>query len=282
MFVYLLARVLGDRRYFSTLRERLGELSALWQKTASEAIWLHAVSVGEVLAAVPLVEELRHRSPRTPIFVSVSTLAGREMAAKRLAPITAGIFYAPLDYVWMVRRVLRRIRPSVLVILETEIWPNLFREAKRIGCGVVMVNGRISDRALPRYRRFALVFAPVLALCDRILVQSGEMRERFVLAGAPPGIVEVGGNLKYDFRLEPLAADSPVRAFIAAGQGRPVWIAASTSTDGRMEEEDDVIAAQRALPGWRLIPGSQEAAPVRRSGQEAGSLGVAVDASDSA
>ena len=253
MFVYLLARVLGDRRYFSTLRERLGELSALWQKTASEAIWLHAVSVGEVLAAVPLVEELRHQSPRTPIFVSVSTLAGREMAAKRLAPLTEGIFFAPLDYVWMVRRVLRRIRPSVLVILETEIWPNLFREAKRNGCGVVMVNGRISDRALPRYRRFARVFAPVLALCDRILVQSDEMRERFVVAGAPPGIVEVGGNLKYDFRLEPLAADSPVRAFIAAEQGRPIWIAASTSTDGRVEEEDDVIEAQRALPGWRLI-----------------------------
>ncbi len=253
LFVYLLARVLGDRRYFSTLRERLGELSALWQKTASEAIWLHAVSVGEVLAAVPLVEELRHRSPRTPIFVSVSTLAGREMAAKRLASLTEGIFYAPLDYVWMVRRVLRRIRPSVLVILETEIWPNLFREAKRIGCGVVMVNGRISDRALPRYRRFAGLFAPVLALCDRILVQSDEMRERFVVAGAPAGIVEVGGNLKYDFRLEPLAEDSPVRAFIAAGQGRPIWIAASTSTDGRVEEEDDVIAAQRALPGWRLI-----------------------------
>ena len=150
------------------------------------------------------------------------------------------------------RRVLRRIRPSVLVILETEIWPNLFREAKRIGCGVVMVNGRISDRALPRYRRFAGVFAPVLALCDRIMVQSDEMRERFIVAGAPPGIIEVGGNLKYDFRLEPLAADSPVRAFIAAGQGGPIWIAASTSTDGR-EEEDDVIAAQRPLPGWRLI-----------------------------
>jgi 3-deoxy-D-manno-octulosonic-acid transferase len=214
---------------------------------------LHAVSVGEVLAAVPLVEELRRRTARTPIFVSVSTLAGREMAAQRLEHLTDGIFYAPLDYVWTVRRVLRRIRPSVLVILETEIWPNLFCEARRIGCGVVLVNGRISDRALPRYRRFARVFAPVLSLCDRILVQSDEMRERFVISGAPADVVEVGGNLKYDFRLEPLAVDSPVRAFIAAGQGRPIWIAASTSTDGHVEEEDDVIAAQRALPGWRLI-----------------------------
>jgi tetraacyldisaccharide 4'-kinase len=262
IFVYLLARAAKDRRYLSTLRERFGELSALWQKTASDAIWLHAVSVGEVLAAVPLLEELKRRSPQTPVFVSTSTLAGREMAEKRLAELARGIFYAPLDYVWAVRRVLRRIRPSVVVILETEIWPNLFREAKRIGCGLVIVNGRISDRALPRYRRFAPLFGPVLSLCDRIVVQSEEMRERFVMAGAPAEIVEVGGNLKYDFQLRPLAADSPVRAFITgslptvpvgAGQGRPLWIAASTSTDGRVEEEDDIIAAQRKLSGWRLI-----------------------------
>ncbi len=253
VLLYLLIRVLGNRRYLPTLRERLGELSALWQKTAPEAIWFHAVSVGEVLATVPLVEELRRRAPAAPIFVSTSTLAGREIADKQLAPMLSGIFFAPIDYVWMVRRVLRRIRPSVVVILETEIWPNLFREAKRIGCGLVMVNGRISDRALPRYRKYAPLFAPVLSLCDRILVQSDEMRERFTVAGAPPGIVEVGGNLKYDFKLTPLSADSPVLAFIAAGQGKPLWIAASTSTDGRVEEEDDVIAAQKQLPGWRLI-----------------------------
>ena len=164
VLVYLLTRVLRDRRYLPTLRERLGELSALWQKTAPEAIWLHAVSVGEVLAAVPLVEELRRRLPGTPLFVSTTTLTGREMANQRLAPLVNGVFYAPIDYVWAVRRVLRRIRPSVVVILETEIWPNLFREVKRIGCALVMINGRISDRALPKYRRFAPVFGPVLSL----------------------------------------------------------------------------------------------------------------------
>jgi 3-deoxy-D-manno-octulosonic-acid transferase len=253
VLLYLLTRVAGNRRYFPTLRERMGDLSALWQKTAPEAIWLHAVSVGEVLTAVPLVEELVRRAPGTPVFVSTTTLAGREMAGQRLAAMTDGIFYAPIDYVWIVRRVLRRIRPSVVVILETEIWPNLFREAKRIGCGLVMVNGRISDRALPRYRSFAPVFRPVLELCDRILVQSDEMRARFLTAGAPAAAVEVGGNLKYDFKPTSLTEDSPVRAFIAAGQGKPVWIAASTSSDGRIDEEDDVIAAQRSLPGWRLI-----------------------------
>ncbi len=216
---------------------------------------MHAVSVGEVLAAVPLVEELRRRSPATPLFVSTSTVAGREIARKSLAPLVSGIFYAPIDYAWVVRRVLRRIRPSVVVVLETEIWPNLFREVKRIGCGLVMVNGRISDRALPRYRQFAPFFGPVLSLCDRILAQSDEMRDRFVIAGAPREIVEVGGNLKYDFAPATLAPDSPVRAFLQAREGSAarLWIAASTSTDGRVEEEDDVIAAQRQLPGWRLI-----------------------------
>ena len=103
------ARIESTAVFFPTIRERLGGLSALWQKTASEAIWLHAVSVGEVLAAVPLVEELRRRSPPTPIFISTSTLGGREMAAQRLASLVSGIFYAPVDYVWVVRRVLRRL-----------------------------------------------------------------------------------------------------------------------------------------------------------------------------
>jgi tetraacyldisaccharide 4'-kinase len=253
VLLYLLTRAAGDRRYFATLRERLGGLSALWQKTAPEAIWLHAVSVGEVLAAVPLAAELRRRSPQTPIFVSTSTLAGRETAGQRLAALADGIFYAPIDYVWVVRRVLRRIRPSVVVVLETEIWPNLFREVKRIGCGLVIVNGRISDRALPSYRKHASFFGPVLSLCDRILAQSDEMKDRFAIAGAPPDILETAGNLKYDFQLAPLPSDSPVRTFIEAGQGKRLWIAASTSTDGRIEEEDDIIAAQRNLPGWRLI-----------------------------
>lgn len=253
VLLYFWTRIIRDRRYFSTVRERFGELPALWQKTAPEAIWLHAVSVGEVLAAVPLLEELKRRTPRTPVFVSVSTLAGREMAEKRLAPLVSGVFCAPIDYVWIVRRVLRRIRPSVVVILETEIWPNLFREAERIGCGLIIVNGRISDRALPRYRRYSAFFAPVLSLCDQILVQSEQIRGRFVAAGAPPERVTVGGNLKYDFTLAELAQDSPVRAFVAAGHGKPIWIAASTSADARLEEEDEVIAAQRALPGWRLI-----------------------------
>jgi 3-deoxy-D-manno-octulosonic-acid transferase len=250
---YLLVRGLRNPKYFSTLAERCGKLVPSWHQTISASIWFHAVSVGEVLAAIPLIEEVRRNSPRTPIFVSTTTLAGRETAAKRLTGLAEGVFFAPFDFVWCVRRVLRHLRPTVVVVLETEIWPNLFRESKRLGCGLMIVNGRISDRAFPRYRRFALLFSPVLALCDKILVQSAEMQQRFEAAGAPRSIVQLGGNLKYDFTPPSIAADSPVLKFIEADGTRPLWIAASTSADDRLAEEDFVIAAQRKLPGWRLI-----------------------------
>ena len=206
---------------------------------------MHAVSVGEVLAAIPLLEEMRRRTLGVPVFLSTSTLAGHETAAKRLHGLVSGIFYAPLDYVWMVRRVLRQIRPAVVVVLETEIWPNLFREAKKLGCGLILVNGRISDRALPRYRRWEWLFREVLDHCDRILVQSEEMRNRFAAER-----VDVAGNLKYDSAPAPLPPDSPVRSFLGPGF---LWIAASTSADDRLEEETFVIDAQKRLPGWRLI-----------------------------
>jgi 3-deoxy-D-manno-octulosonic-acid transferase len=260
VLIYILIRGIRNRQYFPTLRERLGELPASWRKTAPGAIWLHGVSVGEVLGAVPLVEELRKRSPGTRIYLSTSTLAGRATAEKRLLGLANvsvgvdGVFYAPLDYVWAVRRVLRRLRPSVVVILETEIWPNLFREVNRLGCGLAIVSGRISDRALPRYRRFAQLFSVVLSLCDRIVVQSELMRERYLAAGAPEGIVEAGGNLKYDFTPGAcgFTGDSALMGFLEASH-KPLWIAASTSADDAIEEEEAVIAAQRQLADWRLI-----------------------------
>lgn len=250
---YLVLRGLRNPRYFSTLRERCGELPAEWQQTVSASIWLHAVSAGEVLAAIPLLAEIKTRAPLAPLFVSTTTLAGRAVAEQRLTGIADGVFFAPFDFVWAVRRVLRRLRPSLAVILETEIWPNLFHEVKRRGCGLVIVNGRISDRALPRYGKFAGIFSFVLGLCDRILTQSEEMRRRFIEAGAPPDRVETGGNLKYDFAPPEILPDSPAMQFIRAVPSRPLWIAASTSADDRLQEEDFVIEAQRALPGWRLI-----------------------------
>src|SRR5262249_39668027 len=140
------------------------------------------------------------------IFVSTSTLAGRATAEQRLAKLADAVFYAPLDYRSMVRRVLRKLRPAVVVILETEIWPNLYREAKRASASLLIVNGRISDKAFPNSRQWRWFFEHVLALPDSILVQSERDRERYVASGAPTDRVHVAGNLKYDFEPPPAVA----------------------------------------------------------------------------
>lgn len=233
------------RAYFGSLGQRLGFLPASFRQTAPGAIWLHAVSVGEAITAVELVRRLRELMPRSPVFVSVSTLAGHQTASQKLRDI-APVFYAPLDYVFAVRRVLRLLRPSLVIVMETEIWPNLFRETKRTGAGLTLINGRISDHAFARYQSFSWFFGPVLAHVDVLLAQTEEMRERFIRIGASPDRVTLGGNLKYDAQLPAAGPDSPVRQFIERLQPHAVWIAASTmppAAPGDPDENDAVIAA---------------------------------------
>ncbi len=204
--------------------------------------------MGEVLSAVELIRRVREWRPHAEIFVSVATLAGRDAAEQRLAGLADGVFYAPFDFRSVIRRVLRKIRPAALIVLETEIWPNLYRESKRSGASLLIVNGRISDRALPRYRRWRGFFRHVLQWPDEILVQSEQDRERYLLAGAPEGRVRVAGNLKYDFTPpQAAAATFPVDE---AHRGGPIWIAASTAAavePGDPDEDDVVIDAFRQL-----------------------------------
>ena len=147
--LYLLYRGIRDPRYFTGLRERLGFLPRSFETTGAGSIWFHAVSVGEILSSMELLRRLRAERPRVSIYVSTATLAGRALAEQKLAGLVRGVFFAPLDYRSVVRRVLRRVRPALVVVLETEIWPNLFRESKKAGAGLVVINGRISDRAGP-------------------------------------------------------------------------------------------------------------------------------------
>ena len=217
--------------------------------TAPGGIWLHAVSVGEVLAALPLVRQLRQRHPAIPVFVSTSTLAGGLVAREKLRGLASGVFCAPIDYGFAVRAVLRRIRPAAVVILETEIWPLLFRRVKQAHCGLIVVNGRISERALRRYRRHSWFFRHVLDYPDRILVQSTEDRHRFLLAGAPAEKIMVAGNLKYDAP-SPGAPPDAIAAFVGNAQPDFIWIAASTTAPARpgdIDEDDAVINAFRQV-----------------------------------
>jgi 3-deoxy-D-manno-octulosonic-acid transferase len=262
--LYLLYRGIRDRRYFSGVRERLGflpaSLQASLQTTGSGAIWFHAVSVGEVLSLVELLRRLRAERPSVQLFVSTTTLAGHALAGQKLADLADGVFFAPLDYRSTVRRILRRLRPSLVVVLETEIWPNLYREAKRAGASLVIVNGRISDRALPRYQHWRWFFRHVLSWPDAILVQTAEDARRYALAGAPPDRVRIAGNLKYDFTPASSGIAPDITAFLDTTRPAEIWIAASTmppATPGDVDEDDAVISAFTEIrtthPGLLLI-----------------------------
>jgi len=243
-FVYRAAR---DHRYASCFFERLGGEPMSFHPTAPGSIWLHAVSVGEVVSAAGLLREIRQRSPSIPLYVSVTTVAGRAIAEERLSALVDGIFYAPIDYAFAVRRVLARIRPSLVVILETEIWPVLYREIKRAGGSLLVVNGRISDRAFPRYRRWRFFFEDVLRLPDAILAQSDRDRARYLELGAAPDAVHVIGNLKYD--AEPSSAPSPrvIADLMEKLHPQTIWIAASTMAGVDREDIDEDDAVLRAF-----------------------------------
>ncbi len=250
MLGYFLFRSVRDSAYFTSLSQRLGFLPASFRQTVPGAIWLHAVSVGEVIAVMELARRLRQEFPRAPLFLSVGTLAGHATARDKLAGTVNGVFYAPMDQVFAVRRVLRALQPALVVILETEIWPNLFREAKRAGCGLLIINGRISDRTEARYRRLRWFFQEVLRWPDTVLAQSESMRQRYLAMGASAERVKIGGNLKYDFLPREADAASPVRRLIDSLRPAEVWIAASTmppASTGDVDEDDAVIAAFREL-----------------------------------
>jgi 3-deoxy-D-manno-octulosonic-acid transferase len=254
LLLYFLFRGLRNRGYWHSLPQRLGFLPHSFRQTGPGAIWLHAVSVGEVLACVELVRRLRAEFAHSAIFVSTTTLAGRATADEKLKALATGVFYAPVDYAFAVRRVLRTLRPAVVAIAETEIWPNLFREVKRTGAGLTVVNGRISDRAFGRYLHFRWFFAAVLALADSVLTQTDEIGERFLALGAPADRVRTGGNLKYDFEARAAEAGSPVMEFLGRVKPGKVWIAASTmgpKEAGDADEDDVVIAAFREVSARR-------------------------------
>jgi len=192
------------------LAERLGSLppeiasraaASSDENPAARPVWIHAVSVGEVLAARPLVEGLKQRFPGRAVFVSTTTETGQRLARERLQSADA-IFYFPLDWIVPVRRALRSMRPALVIVMETEIWPNFLREASHRGVPVVFANARISERSFARYNRWKFLvgefFARVLRDGERFLTQTPEDAARLTEMGAPEGSVEVIGNLKYD------------------------------------------------------------------------------------
>ena len=235
---YWLIKGLRQRKYLSNLRERLGLSTGSLDKLPADrsgAIWLHAVSVGELLSSIALARRLKEAYPDRPLVVSTTTITGQSLARERIQFADA-VFYFPLDWSFCVRRVLLAVRPSLVVVLETEIWPNLLREARRKNIPVLFVSGRISDRSFARYQRylgrFGFFLRPflrsALANASAFLMQSEKDAERIRTLGAPIDRVSVSGNLKYDMELP---AATPLSSWLEAEarrQGRsPIVVAGS-------------------------------------------------------
>ena len=183
----------------STYAERFGRFSRRRVEELSMfhgAVWIHAVSVGETVVALNLVRALQMRHPGTRVVISTTTTTGQELARRRCPENTAVIF-CPIDFPWMVRRTFDVLRPGMLVIFETEIWPNLICEAKRRGVPLVLANGRMSDHSVRGYRRARIFFRPLLAKFDRLLVQSDADAGRY-LSVSPEANIRVCGNMKFD------------------------------------------------------------------------------------
>ena len=226
---------------------RVGERFALGLAPLQpDGIWLHAVSVGESIAAAPLVRELLARYPHLPITITCMTPTGSErIRALFPAEQYAGRIqhcYLPYDLPWTAARFLRQLRPRLAVIMETELWPNFIAACERRAIPVVLANARLSERSARGYARFARLTAPMLARLQLIAVQSAAEAQRFLQLGARPEAVQVTGSIKFDLQVDAqlLARATACRADWGA---RPVWIAASTHAG----EDEIALAAHRQL-----------------------------------
>lgn len=223
-------------KYRASFAERLGRVpDRLSQVSTRPAIWVHAVSVGEVLAVASLVAELRRSYPQHRVVVSTTTDTGQQLARDRFGADNA--FYFPLDFAFAILPYLRVLRPALVVIAETEFWPNFLRLAHEGGARIAVVNSRISDRSWPGYRRFRFLLTRVLRNVDLFLAQGEEDARRLRTIGASADRVHVGGNLKYEI---PAATDLPIvhklRDAIVQSQAGPILVCGST-----VEGEEQIL-----------------------------------------
>src|SRR5512138_616455 len=184
-------------KYVGSFGQRLGYLPVSFNLDGDESIWIHAVSVGEVLTARAILPQLRDRYPKLKLFLSTTTITGQQIARNNLQYVDE-VFYFPFDLRFIVNRTLRLVRPRLFIMMETEIWPNLLRACRRAGVRTVLVNGRISSRSYPRYRLARPFFRRVLANVDRFCMQGEESARRIIEMGADPERVVVTGSLKFD------------------------------------------------------------------------------------
>jgi 3-deoxy-D-manno-octulosonic-acid transferase len=228
---YLILRSAFSGKYRQNLGARLGSnLSTLSQGLGSQVIWVHALSVGEVLSAVTLVRNLRDEFPQYEILITTTSEAGQLVARQRLASLNCQFSYLPLDLWWLVRRMVKTVGASIFVLVETDLWPNLFWCLAEEQIPIILVNGRISDRSFARYRLVKTFVSEVFNRINVVGVQSEEDVQRMRMLGVDPTRIRLIGNLKFDQHLDKTVETEKEELVNELGWMPPTatWIAGST------------------------------------------------------
>ena len=241
---------LRAKKYRSGLSQKLGFVpSSVRQRlSGNRPVWIHAVSVGEVMATVPLLEELKKRYPRQTIVLSTVTATGNHMAELKARKADA-VIYFPFDYPFMVKRAIKQIAPKLFITLETELWPNFLRALKRKGIPSVVLSGRISNNSYHRYRWARFFFSRVLAHIDAFYMQTEVDARRIIAIGADRNRVTILGNLKWDQEIPLLTPGEKGHLYetLNLKEGQSIFIAGSTH---RGEEEIVLEVFKRLKEGY--------------------------------
>ena len=246
---YFLYQALAHGKYLEGLRQRLGALAPIGGQRP--VIWLHCVSVGETQAARPLVDRLRKQFPDHALVVSTITRTGQKLAQDVVGPHVDRVFYFPFDWRWSVRRSLRAIKPSVVLLMETELWPNFLRECQAREIPVALVNGRISRQSFRRYSSIKFFLRRVLGSLSVAVMQSETDAERLQALGMPMDRIRTAGNLKFDAGPVASAGEktAEIRERFGLHAGVPLILAASTHAP----EEKIVLESFKQIAGARLM-----------------------------
>ena len=247
---FLFRRLVKGKRS-APWRAKFGHLA---ERPAQARVWIHAVSVGEAAAAESLVKAIRAAYPAMDVVVSTTTTTGQELAIKKYG--AENVFYYPHDLSWVVRRVLDRVKPSIIVLMELEVWPNLTAEAKARGIPLVVVNGRITARSARRYKRFWWLVGPSFKRVNRWLVQTREYADRLIDLGVDTAKIEISGNIKYDaidLKLPTPSERAELRANFGIDPAAIVLAGGSTHPTEEQALLDCYAALRKTIPNLRLV-----------------------------
>jgi len=243
---FLLFAVLSAQKYRSGFLQKLGFISSsiLRKLSGERPVWIHAVSVGEVMATIPLVQEMKRKYPNQKIVLSTVTVTGNYTATLTAKEVDA-VIYFPFDYPFIVKRAIKKINPKLFITLETELWPNFLRRLKRNGISSVVISGRISNRSYRKYRGARFFFSKVLANIDAFYMQTDLDAQRVIDIGAPHDRVITVGNLKFDQCVPTLTSEEKAQLYRAFNldPGQKIFIAGSTHRG----EEETVLEIFKAL-----------------------------------